>query len=92
MLRHGCTRPPHCRLRWPSSPHIQLHACCTPACLLDLQKVKATFMLSGWAPPSDGGGEGQQAAHHVVRIVDGQQVRLGAALLIGCLRRRTHAT
>ena len=35
MLRacHGCTPPPHCRLRWPSSPHIQLPACCPPACL-----------------------------------------------------------
>jgi hypothetical protein len=37
-------------------------------------------MLSGWAPPSDSCGEGQHAAHHVVRIVDGQQVRLPGEL------------
>ncbi len=38
---------------------------CTP------QKVKATFLLSGWAAGGDGG-----EARHVVRLVEGQQVRL----------------
>ena len=46
-----------------------------------MQKVKATFMLSGWAPASDGSGEGQQAAHHVVRIVGGPQLEAAKAQL-----------
>ena len=85
--------PPTAACAGPAAPTFSCPpAARLPACLLDLQKVKATFMLSGWAPPSDGGGEGQQAAHHIVRIVDGQQVCLGAALLIGCLHRHSHAT
>lgn len=36
-----------------------------------MQKVKATFLLSGWAAAEDGG-----EARHVVRLVEGQQVRL----------------
>ena len=35
------------------------------------QKVKATFLLSGWAAGEDGG-----EARHVVRLVEGQQVRV----------------
>lgn len=34
-----------------------------------LQKVKATFLLSGWAAGEDGG-----PARHVVRVVEGQKV------------------
>jgi DNA polymerase delta subunit 3 len=33
------------------------------------QKVKATFLLSGWAAVEDGG-----EARHVIRLVEGQQV------------------
>lgn len=36
-----------------------------------LQKIKATFLLSGWAS------EAGEAARHVVRVVEGQQVHWG---------------
>ncbi len=38
-------------------------------CFPEPQKVKATFLLSGWVDSSDGA-----PARHVVRVVEGQQV------------------
>lgn len=35
-----------------------------------MQKVKATFLLSGWGEAEDGA-----PARHVVRVVEGQQVQ-----------------
>lgn len=66
----AAARPnPVCRWRGSSlQPALPQAFSCTLHC--PPQKVKATFLLSGWAAAEDGG-----EARHVVRLVEGQQVR-----------------
>lgn len=66
----AAARPnPVCRWRGSSlQPALPQAFSCTLHC--SPQKVKATFLLSGWAAAEDSG-----EARHVVRLIEGQQVR-----------------